>query len=135
MYISVFIIKIKIISTSVKKVNKKYDGYPDVYPRLEVNIKFERKAKFEKGVLHCAKEPDLTSLRYCNSAIDCPCGMYHCHNLISPTPDGKGVCTPGETTCASDGDCKPVGDERRSGKLGVRCVNQKCQYMKAVIMA
>lgn len=130
--------QVEIISTSVAKNNKKYPGLPETYPRLEINIKFKRLAKYEKGELHCANLPSITALHRCNTTMDCPCGLNHCHLLAVSSPDGRGVCTPTprEQACTFNDDCKTIGSEFGNGKLGVQCSEDgKCVYDGAIMMA
>ena len=84
---------------------------------------------------------DITSLNYCNSARECPCGLEHCHPLQSGTLDGKGVCTPLIKACITDDDCTAVGDAHTMGIVPVECkknivTNKKeCQYSGGILIA
>ena len=93
---------------------------------------------------------DITSLSYCDSVRECPCGLEHCHHLHSGVFAGnypedpvlkKGVCTPPIKACIRDEDCTAVGDVETMGKVGVRCkknmvANKKeCHYSGAIIIA
>ena len=42
----------EILSTTAENEQKKYPAYPEVYPRLKINIKFQQKSKYENGKLH-----------------------------------------------------------------------------------
>ena len=133
-------LKVEIISTSVEKNDKKYPGSPETYPRLEVNIKFKRIAKYENGELHCANPPNITVLHRCNTTNDCPCGLNNCHLLAVPSPDARGVCTPppsGKNCKAMIVDyCRPMGSLFGNGELGVECSEDgKCVYDGAIMMA
>ena len=87
---------------------------------------------------------DITSLNYCDSARECPCGLKHCHHLHSAFFAGyqkKGVCTPPIKGCTTDDDCAAVGDVHTMGKVGVRCKNnlvtnkKECHYSGGIIIA
>ena len=95
---------------------------------------------------------DLTSLNYCDSGSECPCGLENCHHLDSPTLASyrfatyepvwkKGVCTPPIKACIKDDDCAAVGDVHTSGLVGVRCkkkmvTNKKeCEYSGGILIA
>ena len=84
---------------------------------------------------------DITSLNFCNTARECPCGLEHCHHLQSGTLDGKGVCTPPIKGCTTDDDCAAVGDVHTIGKVGVECRKNKvtnkkeCHYSGGITIA
>ena len=87
---------------------------------------------------------DITSLNYCDSARECPCGLEHCHHLQSAFFAGyrkKGVCTPPIKACITDDDCAAVGDVHTMGKVLVRCKNslvtnkKECHYSGGIIIA
>merc|ERR1739848_421354 len=86
---------------------------------------------FDYDNLGCDDEPspcdfDITSLTYCDSARECPCGLKHCHHLQTAFFAGyrkKGVCTPPIKACVTVDDCVAVGDVHTMGKVGVRCKN------------
>ena len=138
------------ISTAAKKENVKYPKFPEIYPRLDINLKFKRKHTLEKGALKCDTDPDYTSLKYCDSGKECPCGLEHCHILAVPSLTSgsmigeeiwkKGVCTPPNRTCNGPEDCPDMGAVH-SGKVGASCVPQEgtgraeCKYGMGVIIA
>ena len=95
---------------------------------------------------------DITSLNYCDSGSECPCGLEHCHHLDSPTLATyrfatyepvwkKGVCTPPIKACIKDEDCNAVGNVHTSGLVGVKCKNnmvpneKECQYSGGIMIA
>ena len=111
----------------------------------------------DKGALKCDTDPDYTSLNYCDSGKECPCGLEHCHILAVPSLTTgsvigeqiwkKGVCTPPKRACNGPEDCPDLG-EVHSGKVEASCVQTftrqitqvgtyraECNYGMGVIIA
>lgn len=90
---------------------------------------------FEK-LLYCA----TNDANYCEEKTD---GEFNsCHNLPQPSCfiDNKtvkncyGVCVPEDVPCNSRHPCKPIGNTS-SGQLTSRCLNNKCVYAPALVIA
>ena len=133
MSVLMLIFQIKVKSTKLSKIVKRYDCCPEAYVSFDLSIIFQHVSKFEKGQLQCAHPPDTTQLKHCDTSAVCPCGLNVCHSLITV---GSGVCTPGRTKCSQQEDCQSLGDASGSGMLGAMCNQQGyCEYGKAIMIA